>query len=460
MNPPELVEPRPARHMLATRTTISETVGQAWPAIVALLDALAVSTLGLLVEPIDAGREEFVALLLSGPLVALALLATGGYRPATLRSPHQAALALLSLLAAVTLPVTFLRLGAETGAAALGQGTLWLALAFGCLLCVRFVVGALVATGSDSARVGYLLLAPSERVDRSGEAPEGRSAKFVTVPLAATPAALTGLAERIERDHPSEIVLSWRLLEAFEACPDLRCRLLDLLLAAPGRVRIALPGGSREPLVLATLLEPALGPGARLAKRGFDLVVACLLLLAAAPLLAIIALAVKLDSPGKVFFRQRRIGYCGRIFRMWKFRTMYERASDPGGCRLTERDDERVTRVGRFLRRTSLDELPQLLNVLTGEMSLVGPRPHPLEAKAGGHLYPEVVPDIARRLRVKPGITGLAQIEGWRGNTDTEDKLVERIRADLRYIESWSFWLDLDILLRTPLASLLAKDAY
>ncbi|MCS6778589.1 MAG: sugar transferase [Geminicoccaceae bacterium] len=156
----------------------------------------------------------------------------------------------------------------------------------------------------------------------------------------------------------------------------------------------------------------------------------------------------------------RDAGPGGRVFRIWKFRTMCHNASDPGGRRLTLRNDPRVTRVGAFLRRTSLDELPQLLNVLTGEMSLVGPRPHPLEAVAGGRAYAEVVPDIARRLRVKPGMTGLAQVEGWRGNTDTERKLVERVRADLRYIDNWSFWLDIEILFRTPLASLLTEEAY
>lgn len=459
MNLPKAVEPALAARPALARAGRVERAGDGWPVAVALLDAVCLPLLGLLVEPAGAGRSELAALVLSGPLLALALAATGGYRATTLRSPCQSGLALLLLLLAVILPVSLLRLGGEALAGGLGRAGLWLAAAFLGLLAARALVRRM-AGAAGPARPGLLVLGEAEIAGSLVPGRAGEPVALTPLRLAASPAGLALLRERIERDEPGEIVLSSRLIAALESDPELRARLLDLALTAPGRVRIMLPGGSREPALLATLLEPALGPGARLAKRSLDIVGAGLLLVATAPLLALGAALVKLDSPGPVFFRQPRIGYCGRVFRVWKFRTMHQAASDPGGRRLTERNDPRVTRVGAFLRRTSMDELPQLLNVLQGDMSLVGPRPHPLEALAGGRPYGEVVADIGRRLRVKPGMTGLAQVEGWRGNTDTERKLIERVRADLRYIESWSFWLDLEILLRTPLASLLAEDAY
>lgn len=195
-------------------------------------------------------------------------------------------------------------------------------------------------------------------------------------------------------------------------------------------------------------------------KSAEDRILGTLLLCALAPLLALIALAIKLDSPGPVFFRQTRLGFNQNRIRVWKFRTMHHHMCDDLATRLTEREDPRVTRVGRFLRRTSLDELPQLLNVMAGEMSLVGPRPHALAAKAGDQLYEEVVGNYAARHRVKPGLTGWAQVNGWRGETDVPYKLTRRVEHDLYYIDHWSVWLDLKILVRTVAVVLSAKNAY
>ena len=186
-----------------------------------------------------------------------------------------------------------------------------------------------------------------------------------------------------------------------------------------------------------------------LAKLCEDGVLSAFFLLLVLPLIGVIALAIKLDSPGPVFFRQRRHGFSGRVFEAIKFRTMYTQQSDALGAQLTRRNDPRVTRVGRFLRRTSLDELPQLFNVLRGDMSLVGPRPHPLAAKAADILYHDAIGHYALRHRVRPGITGLAQVNGWRGETETLIQLQKRVEYDLSYIEHWSFWLDIRILLRT-----------
>lgn len=181
------------------------------------------------------------------------------------------------------------------------------------------------------------------------------------------------------------------------------------------------------------------------AKRLLDVVLAGVALALLSPLLALLALLVKLESRGPVFFRQRRAGFRGRVFRIYKFRTM--RAQEDGrDFRQAVPDDERITRIGRFLRKTSLDELPQLLNVLTGEMSLVGPRPHAL-------LHEQVLrrrsTDWALRRMARPGITGLAQVSGARGLTDSEEKMHRRLEFDLQYIRTWSLWQDLQILLRT-----------
>ncbi len=192
-----------------------------------------------------------------------------------------------------------------------------------------------------------------------------------------------------------------------------------------------------------------------------DRLLSGLALLALSPLLALIALAVKLDSRGPVLFRQTRHGFNNEKFEIFKFRSMYVDCADAGGSKQVVRDDKRVTRVGRFIRRASLDELPQLLNVaIKGDLSLVGPRPHALQSKAGARLYDEVVDGYFARHRVKPGITGWAQVNGWRGETDTEEKLERRIAHDLYYIENWSMLLDLRILLMTPMALVLGKNAY
>jgi Undecaprenyl-phosphate glucose phosphotransferase len=184
-------------------------------------------------------------------------------------------------------------------------------------------------------------------------------------------------------------------------------------------------------------------------KAAFDRTLATLLLLLFAPVLLLVAAAIKLDSPGPLLFRQRRIGFGGRPFECLKFRTMHHHMADPLADRQATRGDPRVTRVGHWLRRLSLDEFPQLLNVLRGEMSLVGPRPHAPNSRAASRPFAEVVADYARRHRVKPGITGWAQVNGWRGETATEEEIEQRVRHDLYYIQNWSLAWDVRILLLT-----------
>tara|TARA_R110000868_G_scaffold128417_2_gene336483 strand:- start:1633 stop:3138 length:1506 start_codon:yes stop_codon:yes gene_type:complete len=173
------------------------------------------------------------------------------------------------------------------------------------------------------------------------------------------------------------------------------------------------------------------------------------------PVIILVAIAIKIDTTGPIFFRQRRHGFNHQIISVWKFRSMNV-TQDGDNVPQAQRKDPRVTRVGRILRKTSLDELPQLLNVLSGEMSLVGPRPHAL---SHNEYYESVLETYASRHKVKPGITGWAQINGYRGETDTPDKMRKRVEHDLYYIENWSLWLDLKILFLTPF-SLLGKNIF
>jgi exopolysaccharide biosynthesis polyprenyl glycosylphosphotransferase len=184
-------------------------------------------------------------------------------------------------------------------------------------------------------------------------------------------------------------------------------------------------------------------------KRALDVILVIAALPVLLPFMILVALLVKLDSRGPVFFRQPRVGLGNRVFHIYKFRSMRVAQNDVAGSRLTTRNDARVTRVGEFIRRTSIDELPQVLNVLTGDMSIVGPRPHPLAALAAERLYWEVDARYWHRHAVKPGMTGLAQIRGFRGNTEKETDLTNRLQADLEYVAGWSIWRDLGIIIAT-----------
>ncbi len=191
-----------------------------------------------------------------------------------------------------------------------------------------------------------------------------------------------------------------------------------------------------------------------------DKLLSLLMILVLSPVLALIALAVRLDSPGPILFRQTRIGLGGRPFTCLKFRSMRWERPSQDGIRQTRRDDDRITRVGRYLRKTSLDELPQLFNVLRGDMSLVGPRPHAPTMRTEGRLCEELIADYHLRHLVKPGITGLAQVKGYRGATETVDQLRRRIEHDLHYVQNWSIPMDLMILVMTPVTVLTGENAF
>lgn len=205
-------------------------------------------------------------------------------------------------------------------------------------------------------------------------------------------------------------------------------------------------GSGLASLVIST---GPLGIRARAAKRLFDLVISGLVLLVLAPVLVLVTLAIILEDGGSAVFRQRRLGRGNRFFTMHKFRTMAAEKSDPDGRKSAIRGDDRVTRVGRFLRATSIDELPQLINVLFGNMSLVGPRPHAIGSQAGDKFFWDVDRRYWQRHSLKPGLTGLAQVRGHRGATHEESDLTLRLQSDLEYLNGWSIWRDIHIIVLT-----------
>lgn len=247
-------------------------------------------------------------------------------------------------------------------------------------------------------------------------------------------------------------------------------QIVAALAVTPVRIRLAPDLASftfaQRPIVLLgdlpvmTLFERPMSGLDSVVKRIEDWVLLAIILPFALPLMAFAALAIKLDSPGPIFFRQEREGYNNRRFSIWKFRSMRTDMLQFDAIQQASRDDPRITRVGRILRKTSIDELPQLFNVVLGDMSLVGPRPHAPSTRAGNRFFHDIVETYAARHNVKPGLTGWAQVKGWRGETDTEDKLIRRLEHDLHYIENWSVMFDLYIMVRSIWAVLAPRNAY
>jgi Undecaprenyl-phosphate glucose phosphotransferase len=260
------------------------------------------------------------------------------------------------------------------------------------------------------------------------------------VVIAITPYASNRIVELSQRFHPFAVTLRVLAPEGYENFQVLDSR------------RYGDIGTFR-------LMDKPLDEVAALIKRIEDVVIAAVCLLVTLPLMLVIALCIKLDSRGPVFFRQKRLGVFNLPFDLLKFRSMYVEQTDSLGQQLTRAGDPRITRVGRFLRMMSFDELPQLINVLRSEMSLVGPRPHALAASAAGVLYARAISEYPLRHRVKPGITGWAQVNGWRGETTTIEQIQQRVKHDLHYIKHWSLSFDLLILARTVFTVLSRANA-
>jgi Undecaprenyl-phosphate glucose phosphotransferase len=275
---------------------------------------------------------------------------------------------------------------------------------------------------------------------------------------------IDGITEfaRLTRVDQVLVALPWSDKENIEAIfDDLRLLPVDVRLCPELlSYRLAHAGSSQiGSLPLINVFNRPLSPGQRILKGVEDRVLAAFFLTVGFPLMGLLALIIKIDSAGPVLFRQNRYGFRNELICVYKFRTIHQHESDQNAERLVTQDDDRVTRVGRILRRFSLDELPQLVNVLKGEMSIVGPRPHAVFAKAEGRLYPDVVEDYAARHRVKPGMTGWAQVNGWRGETDRIFKLTRRVEHDFFYIDNWSLWFDIKIIFMTFVTIFKSKSA-
>lgn len=255
-------------------------------------------------------------------------------------------------------------------------------------------------------------------------------------------AAVVGMAERVVVACPLERMDDWSVaLKSLSARGEIVVP--EMLRFAPARV----DEFARQPTIVV-----AGGPlqfRDRIIKRLFDFAIASIATILLSPILVAAALAVKLTSAGPVLFRQPRLGLDARPFDIYKFRSMRADRADTKAETLTRRDDDRVTAVGRFLRKTSIDELPQLFNVLRGDMSIVGPRPHAAAARAGDSLYWEVDDRYWERHCIKPGMTGLAQVRGHRGATDHHQDLIDRLQSDLEYVTAWSILRDLRIIVAT-----------
>jgi Undecaprenyl-phosphate glucose phosphotransferase len=443
--------------------------------VAAALDAVAVA-LGLwFAEFLSAGTAMSAAsstawAVSSAIATVAALAAAGGYRLACLRRFWRGLMHLSRTAAAVA--AAGLLVGAWAGGAALlvpalvampvralvSAATSWL---IDSGLTERRAV--IIGGGDEAAR---LIRGLAENMDRDiaicgifDDRDDARSPPVVIgVPKLGTIQELLTFAREAEIDM---------LIVALPLAADRRIRqILDVVRVLPVDVRLStvspdftFPRRGDEGLVSVMHRPPA--DGRRLAKRALDLAVATTALVLLAPIMLITAAAIRMESRGPVLFRQPRHGYKHRPIEVWKFRSMYVEHCDAGAHRIVTKGDLRVTRVGRFIRRWSLDELPQLFNVLRGDLSMVGPRPHAVGAVSSRQrAFEEIVDGYAARHRVPPGVTGWAQVNGWRGEIDDPEKLEARMAHDLYYIENWSVWLDLYILAMTPLRLLDGRGAY
>ena len=293
--------------------------------------------------------------------------------------------------------------------------------------------------------------------DRTDRVPE----KFGNIPMIGNMDVLLAQAKELSCDDII-IMLPWvaeerilGILEKLRVLPVCVRLGPDLINTDFPRCRFEKYGGFTMLSIIDKPIDDWMGILKIIEDRAFSFLMLLLLL----PLMLMISLFIKLESPGPVFFKQKRYGFNNRLIEVFKFRTMFIDQQDNDAEKLTSKNDPRVTRVGKFLRRTSLDELPQFINVLRGEMSVVGPRPHAIKASAAGTLYMDAVSEYAVRHKVKPGITGWAQVNGWRGETETVEKIKKRVEHDIYYIENWSLLLDLKIIAMTPFR-LHDKNAY
>jgi len=396
--------------------------------------------------PIEHGFVMLGAIL---PLYAIQASTNGTYDAATLESANlgaRRAARALTIAGAVILLIAYMLKASSDFSR--GVFALGFAASFVLMILLRKLLQPVI--GRMLSGSAYTTIVISDAMDYAEQDTEivlsAESLGFD--PSTSDPHAYSNLAHIIA--HADRLIIACTPSRAAIWAPVLRTLAIDGEILTDVRDEIGAIGmrhfGERRTLVINY------GPmtfSARVLKRAFDIVFATCAILLFSPLLLITAIMIRWESRGPIFFRQERIGRGNRIFRIFKFRSMYSHVTDVDGTRLTQVGDARVTRVGAFIRKTSLDELPQLFNVLQGDMSIVGPRPHALAAKAADLLYWDV--DIRYRERhvIKPGMTGLAQVRGFRGNTHHVEDLTNRLQADLEYVATWSLRNDLAIILQT-----------
>jgi Undecaprenyl-phosphate glucose phosphotransferase len=453
---------------------------------VSLADALAVAASGLLAA-LAMGGADMPRMAVVSPLAALVTIAVlrrnWSYTISALRHTS----AQIEKVAKSIVAVLCMGAGAAYIAgielASPGTALLWLALVLASLIAVRLAAARIVDHLAEAGRLvrRTVIVGGGPEAEMLIEALEREGSKHLQI---------LGIFDDRSDERSSDSIRGYAKLGNFEqlvmfcrnAAVDLLIvtvpvaaeqRLLQILerlftlnvdvriSALSSKLRLnsaAYAHVGRVPML--AVMDKPLTDWDRVLKNIEDKILGTLLLLIAAPVMALVAVAIRLDSKGPIFFKQRRFGFDNELIEVFKFRSLRADAADLSADKLVTKDDARLTRVGRFIRRTSLDELPQLFNVLRGEMSLVGPRPHAAHAKAERDLYQAVVAGYFARHRVKPGITGWAQVNGWRGETDTHEKIQRRVELDLYYIDNWSVLFDLYIIALTPLALLSQRNAY
>lgn len=475
----------------------AEQGGRAWTATdplppglligaVLLLDMLLVAGSGFSISllPDADGRPAPALIALATAVCACVAGALGAYSHASLFGVRRASANLIAgLVAGIGLLEASAQALGSPDAIPLGPALLWLAVGSPLLLAGRTASSVALRAAAERTRQRAVLVGDGPQAARfvaAMEARQDRSLRLLGLvddqPLETADAdrghsglphigSMQTLCAMIRRSEVDQVIftMSWaseeRLLglQALLADYPVDLRLAPDLAAYHGESESDLEAGR---LRLLRLADRPMRGWAGAVKAVEDYVLASVALAVAAVPMALIALAVRLDSPGPALFRQRRTGFNNKDFFVFKFRTMYHEQADHEVRLQVQEGDPRVTRVGNILRRTSLDELPQIFNVLRGDMSFIGPRPHAPGTRAGGKLFEEVTDRYAARHRVKPGLTGLAQVRGYRGKTDTEEKLILRVESDLEYIEKWSPWLDFVILVRTLLAVARMRNAH
>ena len=406
-------------------------------------------------------KDAPTRLVMLAPVFLVIALFNRAYSPTLLRdcwaSIGRALHSLLLASAAIVLVAFFLRVGEGWSrlSFAIGVGLSMLLVAV-----LRYIFGshARVLVGGDPYEVLVVHDGPAETLPEHGGLSMALSSGEGFDPTSLSPAAYDrfaqaiSFADRVVVHCPAERRHYWA--QALKGA-DVQGELVTPEIAALNPIGT----GRQDGMPTLVVTRGPLGLKDRLLKRSFDLVVAGSTLLLLSPLLLLVAVVIRMQDGGPVFFRQTRVGRSNRMFEILKFRSMYVDGTDQEGNRSASRADDRVTRFGRFIRATSIDELPQLINVLKGDMSIVGPRPHALGSTAENELFWHIDERYWHRHAMRPGLTGLAQVRGYRGATHFKSDLLNRLQSDLEYLSCWTIWRDVVILIRT-IGVIFHKNAY